>query len=138
MNQRPRTGPQPCSSDLLEQRAATLRAHVATFGDVDVPCRRRDRGHQPAALPREKNAIAIASNQSFFGWTDTFTDPRLCAAIVDRLTYNGTIIETGTHSYRLAHTRARTNATWPRRCDAPGAAAPRSSRSPALDADHAQ
>ena len=54
----------------------------------------------------EKNAIAIASNQSFSAWTDTFTDPRLCAAIVDRLTYNATIIETGTHSYRLAHTRA--------------------------------
>ena len=54
----------------------------------------------------EKNSIAIASNQSFSGWTDTFTDPRLCAAIVDRLTYNGTIIETGTHSYRLAHSRA--------------------------------
>ena len=35
----------------------------------------------------EKNSIAIASNQSFSGWTDTFTDPRLCAAIVDRLTY---------------------------------------------------
>jgi len=49
----------------------------------------------------EKNAIAIASNQSFSAWTDTFTDPRLCAAIVDRLTYNATIIETGTNSYRL-------------------------------------
>ena len=34
--------------------------------------------------------------------------PRLCAAIVDRLTYDGTIIETGTTSYRLAHTRAVT------------------------------
>ena len=55
----------------------------------------------------EKNAIAIASNQSFSAWTVTFTDPRLCAAIVDRLTYNATIIETGTNSYRLAHTRAR-------------------------------
>ena len=53
----------------------------------------------------EKNAIAIASSQSFSAWTDT--DPRLCAAIVDRLTYNATIIETGTNSYRLAHTRAR-------------------------------
>lgn len=41
------------------------------------------------------------------GWTKTFTDPRLCAAIVDRLTFNGTIIETGTDSYRLATTRAR-------------------------------
>ena len=39
--------------------------------------------------------------------TDTFTDPRLCAAIVDRLTYNATIIETGTNSYRLAHTRGQ-------------------------------
>ncbi len=53
----------------------------------------------------ENNSIAIASNESFSGWTKTFTDPRLCAAIVDRLTFNGTIIETGTHSYRLAHTQ---------------------------------
>lgn len=56
----------------------------------------------------EKNSIAIASNESFAGWTKTFTDPRLCAAIVDRLTYGGTIIETGTTSYRLNHGRART------------------------------
>jgi hypothetical protein len=45
--------------------------------------------------------------ESFGGWTKTFTDPRLCAAIVDRLTFNGAIIETGTDSYRLAHTRAQ-------------------------------
>lgn len=32
----------------------------------------------------------------------TFTGPRLCAAIVDRLTFAGTIIETGTGSCRLA------------------------------------
>jgi hypothetical protein len=48
-----------------------------------------------------------ASNESF-GWTKTFTDPRLCAAIVDRLTFGGNIIETGTDSYRLARTRALT------------------------------
>jgi len=54
----------------------------------------------------EKNSIAIASNESFAGWTKTFTDPRLCAAIVDRLTYGGTIIETGTTSYRLSHARS--------------------------------
>lgn len=40
------------------------------------------------------------------GWTKTFTDPRLCAAIVDRLTFGGNIIETGTDSYRLASTRS--------------------------------
>jgi DNA replication protein DnaC len=53
----------------------------------------------------EKASIAIGSNESFSGWTKTFTDPRLCAAIVDRLTFHGTIIETGTDSYRLAHSK---------------------------------
>jgi DNA replication protein DnaC len=55
----------------------------------------------------EKNSVGIASNESFSGWTKTFTDPRLCAAIVDRLTFGGNIIETGTDSYRLAHTRGQ-------------------------------
>jgi DNA replication protein DnaC len=55
----------------------------------------------------EKNSVAIASNESFGGWTKTFTDPRLCGAIVDRLTFGRNIIETGTDSYRLAQTRAR-------------------------------
>ena len=54
----------------------------------------------------EKNSVAIASNESFGGWTKTFTDPRLCAAIVDRITFGGHIVETGSDSYRLAHTRA--------------------------------
>ena len=35
--------------------------------------------------------------------------PRLCAAIVDRLTFTGNIIETGTGSYRLAHALAARN-----------------------------
>jgi len=48
--------------------------------------------------------VAIASNEPFPGRTKTFTDPRLCA-IVDRLTFNGQIIETGTTSYRLQHSR---------------------------------
>ncbi|MEU4283586.1 hypothetical protein [Nocardiopsis dassonvillei] len=33
--------------------------------------------------------------------------PWLCATIVDRLTFGGTIIETATDSYRLAQTQAR-------------------------------
>jgi DNA replication protein DnaC len=35
----------------------------------------------------ERSAIAIASNEPFSSWTKTFTDPRLCAAIVGRLTF---------------------------------------------------
>jgi hypothetical protein len=46
----------------------------------------------------ERSAIAIASNEPD-GWTKTFTDPRLCAAIVDRLTFGGQIIATGTTSF---------------------------------------
>ena len=56
---------------------------------------------------QEKASVAIASNESFRGWTKTFTDPRLCAAIVDRLTSGGNIIKTGTDSHRLAQTPAQ-------------------------------
>ena len=49
----------------------------------------------------EKSSIAVASNAAFSEWAQAFTDPRLCAAIVDRLTYNAHIITTGTGSYRL-------------------------------------
>jgi DNA replication protein DnaC len=59
----------------------------------------------------ERSAVAIASNEPFSSWTKTFTDPRLCAAIVDRLTFAGQIIETGTSSYRLAHARKRRTAS---------------------------
>jgi DNA replication protein DnaC len=50
----------------------------------------------------ERRAMAVASNAPFSEWKHTFTDPRLCSAIVDRLTYNAHIIETGSESYRLA------------------------------------
>jgi DNA replication protein DnaC len=58
----------------------------------------------------ERPAIAIASNEPFSAWAKTFTDPRLCAAIVDRLTFAGQIIETGTASYRLACARRQQKA----------------------------
>jgi DNA replication protein DnaC len=53
----------------------------------------------------EKASIACASNASFSEWGATFTDPRLAAAVVDRLTFKAHIIETGTHSYRLRSSR---------------------------------
>jgi hypothetical protein len=34
-------------------------------------------------------------------WGTVFPDPRLVAAIVDRVTFNAHILETGTQSYRL-------------------------------------
>ncbi|MFG3532476.1 ATP-binding protein [Streptomyces sp. NPDC047917] len=55
----------------------------------------------------EENSMAIVSNESFSSWTKTLTDPRLCASVIDRLTFGGNFIETGTDSYRPATTRAR-------------------------------
>ncbi|MFD8079012.1 ATP-binding protein [Streptomyces sp. NPDC059718] len=55
----------------------------------------------------ERRAIAIASNAPFSEWKQTFTDPRLCAAIVDRVTFNAHIVETGTDSFRLAQTQEK-------------------------------
>ena len=54
----------------------------------------------------ERASIAVASNASFSEWGQTFTDPRLAAAVVDRLTFNAHIIQTGTDSYRLRATQA--------------------------------
>jgi DNA replication protein DnaC len=52
----------------------------------------------------ERAAIAIATNAPFSEWNKTFTDKRLAAAVVDRVTYRAHIIQTGTISYRLATT----------------------------------
>ena len=96
----------------------TLAKTIARYGRVDLLCidelgymeldrRGAELLFQVLTEREETASVAIASNESFSGWTKTFTDPRLCAAIVDRLTFDGTIIETGTDSYRLAHTTRR-------------------------------
>lgn len=49
----------------------------------------------------ERASIAVASNAPFSEWGQTFTDPRLAGAVVDRLTFRAHILETGSASYRL-------------------------------------
>jgi DNA replication protein DnaC len=94
-----------------------LSKTIARYGRVDLLCldelgymeldrRGAELLFQVLTEREERSAIAIASNEPFSAWTKTFVDPRLCAAIVDRLTFAGQIIETGTSSYRLAHARA--------------------------------
>ena len=58
----------------------------------------------------ERASVACASNAPFSEWNQTFTDPRLAAAIVDRLTFKAHIIQTGSDSYRLRSSRATTRA----------------------------
>ncbi|WP_324188279.1 IS21-like element helper ATPase IstB [Nocardia higoensis] len=50
----------------------------------------------------EKKSVAIASNRSIVHWSEVFPDARLRAAIIDRLTFGGTVVDTGTRSYRRA------------------------------------
>jgi DNA replication protein DnaC len=54
----------------------------------------------------ERASVICASNASFSEWGATFKDPRLAAAVVDRMTFKALIIETGADSYRLRATRA--------------------------------
>ena len=95
-----------------------LAKTIARYGRVDLLCidelgymeldrRGAELLFQVLTEREETASVAIASNESFSRWTKTFTDPRLCAAIVDRLTFAGNIIETGTNSYRLAHARSQ-------------------------------
>jgi DNA replication protein DnaC len=105
-------------NELVEAEDEKMLAKtIARYGRVDLLCidelgymeldkRGAELLFQVLTEREEKASVAIATNESFSGWTKTFTDPRLCAAIVDRLTFKGTIIETGTDSYRLAHTKS--------------------------------
>ena len=99
----------------------TLSKTIARYGWVDLLCidelgymqldrRVAELLFQVLTECEEKASVAIACNESFSGWTKTFTDPTLCAAIVDRLTLGGTIIETGTDAYRLAQSTKLVNA----------------------------
>ncbi len=56
----------------------------------------------------ERAAIATGTNLPFSEWGTVFPDPRLVAAIVDRVTFNAHILETGTQSYRLRTTKTGT------------------------------
>ncbi len=60
----------------------------------------------------ERASIAVGSNLPFSEWGTVVADPRLVAAIVDRITFNAHILETGTQSYRLRTSRTtRSNKT---------------------------
>ncbi|MGP4004217.1 ATP-binding protein [Streptomyces sp. 8N706] len=48
----------------------------------------------------------MATNSPFAEWDKIFADPRLCAAIADRITFRCTLIQTSTDSYRYQATEA--------------------------------
>lgn len=97
-----------------ERRLSRL---VARYGRLDLLCldelgyvgldvRGAELLFQILTEREERASVATASNLPFSEWGSVIPDPRLVAAIVDRLTFMAHIIETGTQSYRLLATRA--------------------------------
>jgi len=101
-----------------------LSRAIARYGRIDLLCldelgyleldrRGAELLFQVFTEREERASVAIASNAAFSEWTRTFTDPRLCAAIVDRLTFDAHIIQTGSDSYRLRTTTQRRTTSAP-------------------------
>jgi len=104
---------------------------VARYGRLDLLCldelgyvqldaRGAELLFQIITEREERASIVTASNLPFSEWGQIISDPRLVAAIVDRLTFNAHIIETGTQSYRLLTTKTnRARARVPRASKSP-------------------
>jgi DNA replication protein DnaC len=91
---------------------------VARYGRLDLLCldelgyvqldaRGSELLFQILTEREERGSVAVASNLPFSEWGQIIPDPRLVAAIIDRVTFNAHIIETGTKSYRLNTTKTR-------------------------------
>jgi DNA replication protein DnaC len=59
----------------------------------------------------ERAAVIVTTNLPFSEWTTMIPNARLCKAMVDRLTDQAHIIETGTESYRFRRTLAKSKGT---------------------------
>ena len=92
---------------------------VARYGRLDLLCldelgyvqldaRGAELLFQILTEREEKATIAVATNLPFSEWGTVIPDPRLVAAIVDRVTFNAHILETGTNSYRLRTSKTAT------------------------------
>ena len=77
-------------------------------GYVQIDSRGAELLFQIITEREERASICLASNLPFSEWGSVFPDPRLVAAIVDRITFNAHILETGTQSYRLRASKTAT------------------------------
>jgi DNA replication protein DnaC len=58
----------------------------------------------------EKAAVIVTTNLPFSEWSQVIPNPRLCKALIDRLTDRAHIITTGADSYRFRRTAAQRKA----------------------------
>lgn len=83
------------------------------LGYVQIDTRGAELLFQIITEREERASIAIGTNLPFSEWGTVVADPRLVAAIVDRITFNAHILETGTTSYRLRTAKTRRTKTAP-------------------------
>lgn len=106
-------------NELLEARDdRTLSKTVARYARVELLIL-DELAYVPLAPPEaellfqvldersERSALIVTTNLPFGEWTKVFPEPRLCKAVVDRLTFNAHIVETGTDSWRFKKTLER-------------------------------
>jgi len=55
----------------------------------------------------ERAAVIVTTNLPFSEWTTVFPNPRLCKALLDRITDRAHIIDTGKESYRFRRSMER-------------------------------
>ena len=106
-------------NELLEARdERTLSKVVARYARVEllildelayVPLAQPEAELQFQVLDErsERSALIVTTNLPFGEWTKVFPEPRLCKAVVDRLTFNAHIVETGAESWRFKKTLER-------------------------------
>jgi DNA replication protein DnaC len=80
---------------------------IDEMGYVTMPEAAAELLFQVIAGRAERAAVIVTTNLPFSEWTTMFPNARLCKAMLDRLTDQAHIIETGTESYRFRRTLAK-------------------------------
>ncbi len=83
----------------LFQRAQVLI--IDELGYLPIQPKEAELLFQVFSQRHELKPVIITTNLPFSEWTSVFIDPRLCRALLDRLTHRAHIIDTGTNSERL-------------------------------------
>jgi DNA replication protein DnaC len=77
---------------------------IDELGYVVMPDAAAELLFQVIAGRAERAAVIVTTNLPFSEWTTKFPNARLCKAMLDRLTDQAHIIETGNESYRFRRT----------------------------------
>src|ERR1035437_8926298 len=80
---------------------------IDELGYVTMPEAAAELLFQVIAGRAERAAVIVTTNLPFSEWTTMFPNARLCKAMLDRLTDQAHIIETGNESYRFRRTLER-------------------------------